>query len=79
MYRRPTLPLRLRLCAVLDDLRAKSPRPITLPTLAARHGVSERQIRRDVATLATRYPVRVGQGVGNQNRAVNGAVWIEET
>ncbi|WSQ09050.1 YafY family transcriptional regulator [Streptomyces sp. NBC_01231] len=56
-----------RLYALVEDLRAAAPRPLTVAALATRFGVSTRTVQRDLQTLMeTGVPVRsiTGRGGG---------------
>ena len=54
-----------RLHALVDELRAAAPRPLTVATLAARFEVSTRTVQRDLqALMEAGVPVRVTSGRG---------------
>ncbi|WP_326656390.1 helix-turn-helix transcriptional regulator [Streptomyces sp. NBC_00385] len=54
-----------RLYALVEELRAAAPRPVTVPVLAARFEVSTRTVQRDLqALMETGVPVRTASGRG---------------
>ena len=61
----PLLPLVERQHRVIEELRARAPRPLAAAALAGRLGVSARTIERDIARLREAgVPVRVCHGPG---------------
>lgn len=54
-----------RLYALVEELRAAAPRPVTVAAMAGRFGVSRRTVQRDLQTLMeTGVPVRAAPGRG---------------
>ena len=67
----------LRLCRLLDELRAKPGEWVQLADLAARYGVTRRTIARDLNALATVYPVRREFNTAGDPAGRFSAVWFE--
>lgn len=79
MNRRP-----IRLCLMLDALRAASPRVIPASVFARDLGVSTRQVKRDIRELARAYPVRPAHAAqlrtaGDRRPFERAAWWLDET